>query len=135
MTVETVDEFLAHYGVPGMKWGKRKASSSSSETSTPSSDHKKVAQLRTKRPSEMSNEELRTLTNRMNLEQNYARLNPSKVSKGKKYLAAAVGTAGMAISIYNMANSPAAKSAMKVGRNIVYNTQYSMGTIPRAIGS
>ena len=26
-----VDEFLAHYGVPGMKWGKRKQTSSKSE--------------------------------------------------------------------------------------------------------
>lgn len=27
---EEVDDFLAHYGVPGMKWGKRKAVDSSS---------------------------------------------------------------------------------------------------------
>lgn len=25
---EPVDEFLAHYGIPGMKWGRRKATSS-----------------------------------------------------------------------------------------------------------
>lgn len=119
MTVETVDEFLAHYGVPGMKWGKRKSSSSSSEEKTSSSDHEKVAQLRAKRPSEMSNEELRVLTNRMNLEQNYARLNPGKVSQGKAYVAAAIGTAGMAISVYNMVKSPAAKAAVNLGKNVI----------------
>ena len=29
------DEFLAHYGVPGMKWGKRKAQSSDKEAKKP----------------------------------------------------------------------------------------------------
>lgn len=42
-----VDEFLAHYGVPGMKWGKRKATSSSSSGS---GSARKSTKKGTKRP-------------------------------------------------------------------------------------
>ena len=58
-----MDEYLAHYGVKGMRWGKRKGN--------PSEDHKKVAAIRKKKVSEMSNAELREALNRMKMQNEY----------------------------------------------------------------
>lgn len=134
MTTMTADEFLAHHGVKGMKWGKRKGSTSSVATSD---DHDSARALSKKSAKELSNKELKTLNSRLQLEKSYKELStkPHVLSKGKKLAAAALGTAGMAVSAYNMAQSPAAKAAIKLGKNMVYNSQYSMGLIPRAIGS
>ena len=65
---------LTHYGVIGMKWGRRKASSGSS-----SADHISVSGLRKKKLNEMSNDELTQLTKRLQLERQYKELNMSKV--------------------------------------------------------
>ena len=58
-----MDEYLAHYGVKGMRWGRRKGN--------PSEDHKKVAAIRKKKVSEMSNAELREALNRMKMQNEY----------------------------------------------------------------
>lgn len=77
---------LTHYGVLGMKWGRRKGSSSgsSSTPSNPSNDHIKKVKLKRKKVSEMSNEELRDLNTRLQLERQYADLNKASVASGKK---------------------------------------------------
>lgn len=62
---------LAHYGVLGMKWGRRKGQDTSS------SDHKNASSLKSKKVHELSNEQLKTLTKRLNLESEFKRLNPS----------------------------------------------------------
>ena len=79
--------YLAHYGVLGMKWGVRKKSR------TPSSDSAKVKPLRKKHVDEMSNQELRDLNNRLQLERQYKDLTKKK-SIGKKAVQVFVGTAG-----------------------------------------
>lgn len=73
---------LTHYGVLGMKWGRRRGRTTS--VSNPSSDHTKAKQLKTKKMSEMSNDELRTLTQRLQLEKQYKDLNVTPKAKGKK---------------------------------------------------
>lgn len=75
---------LTHYGVLGMKWGRRKGQTTSSKSSNPSGDHTKKSQLRKKKISEMSNEELRFLTARLQLEKQYSDLNKAPVPVGKK---------------------------------------------------
>jgi hypothetical protein len=74
-----------------MKWGRRKASGPSS------ADHTVAAGLRKKKLHEMSNAELKTLTNRLQLEKSYKDLSRSKIDAGKKFagtlLAGALTTA------------------------------------------
>ena len=100
---ETIDRILAHYGVPGMKWGVRrsnrvlakeaakreseggdkKSSSSKSESSGGSGKKTKTGKVK---PSQLSDSELKSAVARMQLEKQYAQLssNPSRLQKGKK---------------------------------------------------
>lgn len=68
---------IKHHGVLGMRWGKRKSRPTSS-------DYKVASKLKKKRVEELSNEELRTLSNRLDLEKKYKQINPNKVEKGKR---------------------------------------------------
>ena len=96
---EDIDATLAHYGIPGMKWGVRRRRSPSVEVPTgpqpvtlkqnkkgnletsggrghnPSEDAVRAVSLRQKAHASgthsLSNQELRTLVDRMNLESNY----------------------------------------------------------------
>lgn len=52
----------------------------------------------------MSNAELRKLTERAQLEQNYKKLNPNAIKKGWKYVVIGAGVMGTALSIYNNSN-------------------------------
>lgn len=119
MAEPDTDTELSHYGKKGMKWGVRKSGSvkKASAAKRTSKDHKEAAKIKQKKTSEMSNEELKTLTKRMQLEKSYKELNPHKMSTGKKYLAAALGTYAMANTIVSIPSSP----AYKVGKKIVNN--------------
>ena len=116
MTDQIVDDFLEHIGVKGMKWGVRRKSSRSAEKS---SDYKQVSSLRKKPASALSNKELKELNERLNLEQNFNRLNPGKVSSGKKQAEAIIATVGVAFTVYNMINSPAGKAFINIGKRRV----------------
>lgn len=96
-------DYLEHYGVKGMKWGVRKKRKVSREVSKDYSEAKKLSK---KRPSELSNEQLRQLNKRLQLEQEYKRLNPSLASRGVKTAGAIAGTIGTIGTIYSAMNSP-----------------------------
>lgn len=117
---------LYHYGVLGMKWGVRRDRSSGGSkkrrASNMSQDARDAAQLKKKRVSEMSNAELRRLNDRQQLEQNYARLNPSKVKRG---LAAATGIVGTATATLALAKS--SKKLVDEGRTIIDNIYDRVG--------
>lgn len=74
--MENNQEYLAHYGILGMKWGKRKAKGSSS---TKKKKAKKVDPVK-----KMTDYELRQKINRMQMEQQYKQLSKSQVTNGKK---------------------------------------------------
>lgn len=71
---------LKHVGVLGMHWGVHKSQS----TSHP--DHVVAKALKKKKLHELSNEELKKLTTRLQLEKQFKDLSKGNVSAGKKFL-------------------------------------------------
>ena len=99
------DYELYHHGVLGMKWGIHRGAKSSSSrhsrTDSWSPDAKTANNLSKKSVHQMSNDELRSLNNRSQLEQQYHQLNPGTIGKGVKYMAAAGAIMGTAVAVYN----------------------------------
>ena len=119
-----MNEYIEHHGVKGMKWGQRKSRSAGSgggPKAKPkrSSDAKKVAELKKRKPSQLSNKQLKSINERMNLEQNFRRMNPSTLSKGKAAVAGLVATAGLGVAAYNIVKSPAGQAAINAGKKAI----------------
>lgn len=118
--VDAIDsEELLHYGVKGMKWGVRRTDSQLARArgAKPSEDHKKVASYQARAKAggvkTLSNKEMQAVVNRLNLEQNYKRLNPSTINRGLNTTKSVVGAVGTVSSVIALANSPAGQAAKK----------------------
>ena len=110
---------LKHYGVKGMRWGYRKATATDKRRIGDMGTAKTVSDTArggfeaasraaggignlARKPSKkvqkelenMSDQELRTRINRMNMEREYAALNPNKVQVGASYAKTALEVAG-----------------------------------------
>lgn len=101
---------LKHYGVLGMKWGRRKAQYNTS------ADHDRARQLEKKHVSEMSNKELRELNDRQQLESKHKQLNPSTIKKAVTVVTAVAAGLGAVALLHE--NS---KKTIKAGKD-VYNS-------------
>ena len=102
------NDILEHFGILGMRWGRRKGGSKTT-TSKPrvkkaedvSEDHAKKVSLKGKKLHQMSNAELRTLNERLQLEKSYKELTKADISPGKKYVNdLLVGAAKQTVSAY-----------------------------------
>jgi hypothetical protein len=84
-----VSEFIEHHGIKGMKWGVRR-SKAQIERAPGSEDHNRKVEIQTKAKTQgrhtLSNREIQDVINRMNLEQQYARMNASRAQKGAKFV-------------------------------------------------
>lgn len=109
---ENYDDFLQHYGVLGMKWGHRKARSTSSSNKKPKSTKNTTTSKPKPKPTQrqLSDEELRAIINRMRLERDYADLKYRSSSRAKvENVVKIVGTAALlttsVVKIYNNMNT------------------------------
>lgn len=124
---------LYHYGVPGMKWGQRRAASDDSVA---------AKNIRKKKVKEMSNQDLRDVNNRMNLEQQHRDL-AKKSNNGRRAVMGFIAAAGTlalvskAVHTYAKTGKAAYKGLDKVKKlsTVAINAKKSgvaTGTIARA---
>lgn len=106
-----IAETLGHSGVKGMKWGVRKRSARRQ-----AADYKTTVPLRNRKTQELSNKQIQKVNARINLEQKYTSLNPSKVKIGANAAKGVLAAAGTAAAAYNLINSPAGKAAVEAGK-------------------
>lgn len=116
---------LYHFGIKGQKWGVRRyqnrdgsyTSAGKKRKRVMSDDAREAYTINKKHRSEMSNAELRKVNERIRLEQEYSRLNPSKIKKGLAYVGAVAGVLGTISTLYE--NTNRAKKAIDAGKDIV----------------
>lgn len=86
--MSATDEFLAHFGVKGMKWGVRR---SRSAKEPPSSDSATATSIKTRAKKSkikaLSNAELQQAITRMNLEQQFKRLSVNEKPAVQRWMA------------------------------------------------
>lgn len=85
---------LTHWGVLGMKWGRRK-----SRSSGPSSeDHTTTRAIQKKRVDEMSNAELKKVNERLQLERQFKDLSKKEIGAGRKIMNDLLAETGKSIA-------------------------------------
>ena len=111
---------LYHYGILGMRWGVRRFQRKNGRL-TPRVRKRKMSQdaidakkLRKKKLYEMSNDEIKTLNKRKELENNYKRLNKGQIAKGMAIVGSTAAFTASIITIKN--NTP---QLIKSGKNAV----------------
>lgn len=108
---EDVDKTLEHFGIPGMRWGVRKSRGRSSKAS-PSEDHSISRQIKKKKTKEMSNDELKKLTTRMNLERNLRDLKSSDYQKGLDFVKTLTAAGATVAGLYALSETPLGKAVV-----------------------
>ena len=91
---------LYHYGILGQKWGVRRfqnkdgtrthAGKRREKQQSTSEDHVKSRDFKSKAPSGLSNEELKKLNERLQLEETYKRLTTEKIQKSESFVKKAI---------------------------------------------
>ena len=101
---------LYHYGVLGMRWGRRKSSKSTGQ----SEDSAEAKKIKKKKIDQMSNDDLQKLNRRQELEQQHKRLNPGKIAKGLLIVGAVAAALGTINKLYKNG-----KETTKIGKEVV----------------
>jgi len=109
---EDLEAFLEHFGRKGMRWGvhlygPNRGGYSSHKAAVSSTDHVKAhdakVKARTHGTHVLTNDELRSLTERLNLEQSYKRLteNPGNYGRGKGLVQEVLHVGKIGLDAYN----------------------------------
>jgi len=85
---------LKHYGVKGMKWGVQRKRGSGGQVSK---DHTESRKLLKKSKMTLSNEEIKKVNKRLNLEKDLARMDPTAKGAGQRAVSKFLGQYGNAV--------------------------------------
>lgn len=123
MSDDAVNDFLAHYGKKGMKWGvrKRRNEAARAQKFGPSKESKQALRIYTKGKTSgvksLTNQEINTFTTRVRLEQSFAAAQPkSAFKRGSDFVKEILGVGRTVNDAISFAQSPAGstlKNAMK----------------------
>lgn len=108
---EKVEDTLAHFGIPGMKWGvRRNLGPDGRVKKTPatnkSEDYVKTRNIKSKGYKNMSDDELKKVTQRMQLEKQMRDLTISEKTRGMEVAKAILAIGTTAASIYALSTTP-----------------------------
>lgn len=110
---------LKHYGVKGMRWGKRKPGTGEASTHVKRSDdhpdHKETRELKREKPRTLSNQEIQRINKRLQLERTYAELNAKQnpINKGHDAVKSVLAVTATASAAYAFTQSPLGKELIK----------------------
>ena len=117
---------LYHYGILGMRWGHRKSYKNYSKRlfrphkrNYTSKDYNEVKRLNKKKLNQLSNDQIKIINKRKQLETDYKRLNKGKIAKGMAIVGSTAAFTASVITIKN--NAPKliddGKNAVKLIKN------------------
>jgi hypothetical protein len=86
---QLIEKALAHYGIKGMQWGVRRKRGKGGRVS---SDYSKSRKILGKKISEMSDNELKSLNKRLEMERKLQQVNPTIVGEGRRRVAQSMNT-------------------------------------------
>ena len=136
MTEPVKEEHLEHYGIRGMKWGVRRRISSSGRVVKGSTDYKTTVPLRRKPVQSLSNMQLKKVNERMQLEEKFSKMNPSRRERGKRVLndvlKTTIGVGGTAAAV-KIASDPKTMELIKKGADILKYKMSKEGQMLRLI--
>lgn len=116
------NSFLEHSGKKGMKWGIRnsvKRLKNRIKNPHYSKDYKQTKNLRQKSSKYLSNNQLRELNKRMELEQNYNRLSTTPLNRGFMISRNIIAISGTIAGLYAIRNQRFVKDGVNLVNGII----------------
>lgn len=107
VSAEKPVESLYHFGVVGMKWGRRRARTPGSE------DHESSRVLKNKGVKNLSTKELKELTQRLQLEKQYKDLSPNDFKRGMNIVKEITAVGTTIAAAYALTKTPLGQELIK----------------------
>lgn len=115
---DEVLKVLEHHGIKGQRWGVRRSKSERSSSRT-SLDFRKAQELRKRNPSTLSNKQLKTLNERLQLERTHKNLNPGIIHSGKARVEFILGTVSVGATAFRLLPKGVREKTINSGKKFV----------------